>query len=182
MSVVTRIPSKSAVLSPNARFRATFNTPTLGKYDFTREGFPVDLVNKNVPMITLKRQSLYLVTNWRFETTVGADLYQQGIANNAIPRIALQLQNQSNTLIFSTPLEMAAETGNSGIRTTQWFTVTQEDTLEATFTGQMDQIGDLINFPVINATFSLTIYQISDPRWVSKYLARTEDPQDGISI
>jgi len=182
MSVVTRIPSKSAVLNPTARFKATYNTPVLGKYSFTREGMNVTRRNRNVEMIELKRQSLYLVTNWRFETTVATDLYQQGIADNAIPQVALQLRDQSKTLIFSTPIEIPAEIGNSGIATTQWFTVDQPDVLVASFKGELDQVGDLINFPEINATFSITLYQISDPRWVRKYLARTEDPQDGIAI
>lgn len=183
MSVIVRIPSKSPVQNPSARFLATFNTPTLGKYDFTNEvNVDGDKINLNVPLISLEKQSLYLVTNWRFRTTVTEDLYQEGIADNNIPTVHLNLLNQSKTLIFSTPLPMPGEIGNSGLESLQYFTTTQdEDILTASLRGQLDQIGDLINFSEINATFSITMYQINDPRYVSKYLSKTLPP-GGLSV
>lgn len=173
MSLNVKIPSKSLVFRPTARFVATYNVPTPGKYDFTNEGAP-NFVNVNVPLMALKRQSIYLIDRWTFNTTVSTDLYQQGISTNPNPQIRLKLIRKSDTIITQTAWDVDAEVSDEEIMV--WFHTDQdEDQLVASFEGQLDQVGDLINFSEILASLKLNVYQISNRAWVEKYQQGTHE-------
>jgi len=160
--ITISLPKSTRFLQPVIRFSATFNAPTLGKYNF---GIPA---NTGAVLIdTLGLSSIYLIDNINVGGTIDEGEYLFSVANNPFPllRLRTRIDNQA---VYAYPLPILNYIDNQP--TLAWIASTKGgDGLLADFTGVLDQTPALVGVPKISIAVSFNVYQITDSAFVKSF-------------
>jgi hypothetical protein len=167
MAIQWQIPKLSRFLQAANRFTATFNVPTLARYDF---GIPA---NARQLVIPTQGNTVYMVERINFGATAGEGDYLAAIDPTDSPILILS-QAINPQRIYRYPIPLVNYIDNQ--ETSAWFFSDKSgDSIQITMTGKLSQTPALVGVPAIVAAVSLNIYEITNLQWVEKFRSGTID-------
>ena len=152
------------ILTANS-FTATFNAPTLGRYDF---GIAA---NQNQTLQAIKPQHIYIIERVAFSLNIASGVFQEAIdKTNGFPRLKITKKSRKKN-IYAKDQPLIIYLNNFE---TVFFAQTPQtgDELQASFNGQFFQPGAIIGQPTIEAYLQFNIYEVRDPLWIKSFLQR----------
>ena len=153
------IPRKSNPVFPSVGFAATFNVPTLGKYNFGTA------LNAGVVVMSMKRNSLYLIDTFTVGGTVDEFIYTNAL--NEIPTIKF-FRSKSNFPAYERAVLLPGYL--KGAQFPLWVMSDQiDENLTVTCTGILNQTADLVGIPSIGINVSFIIYEITETDFIRRF-------------
>jgi len=170
MSIPIQLPISAQVIPVSNVFTATFNTPTINRYDFAVAA------NTNQVILELERQSVYIIERMAFSMDIPEAVFQSSI--DVTPRLSFT-RRAPNQQEFQRAMPFVNY--YKDYETYMFFNTTQSnDALRATFTGSLVQVPETVGLTEISAYVQLTIYKINDQPWVARYMEAKEALGDGL--
>lgn len=168
MSIPLTIPVTARPFLTANTFTATFNAPTLGRYDFNVAA------NQNNIVIPIRHTSVYVLERINFSASVPEGVYQEAIdPTNLLPNLQL-LTTVQQVQIFPEKQPFINYVDNLSLLL--FFHTTQDnDNLLATFTGQFTQPAFMVGMVTMDVYIQFNIYEINDTDWVARYHDRKLD-------
>jgi len=172
MSIPIAIPVSAQVIPTVNRFTATFNAPTINRYDF---GIAA---NTDQLILAMENRSIYIIEQVAFSMDIAEADFENSI--NIVPQIRFTRAVPA-TQIFQAPLPFANYF--DGLNTYMFFSgVGGNDVLQGTFTGILNQVPATVGKLTITANVQLQIYKINDQQWIAKFLDRKNDLGAGLNL
>jgi len=173
MSTVLSIPAYTQFLQPVKRFTATFNNPTLNKYDFGVAG------NTDQPFLQVKKQYLYLFDTFSFSAQMIEGVFLKAVDDdsngNPSTLISIRIPSQNNKLLYREKIPVINYVDNSE---TQYYAYSQQDeSLVISFEGVLTQVDELIGEVTVKAQLTCNVYEIRNKNWIDNFLDRTKHGQ-----
>jgi hypothetical protein len=172
MSLVIQIPPYTQFLQPVRRFTATFNNPTLNKYDFEIAG------NTDQPFLPVKKQHLYLFDKISFSGSMDEGVFLKAVDTAAgVPstKISIRIPSQLNKLIYRDKIPIINYIDNSDVQFYAY--AEQDDTLTVSMEGVLSQVAELAGELTIYLQLTCNVYEIRNIDWIDNFLQRTRDGQ-----
>ena len=167
MGIGKTIPQSSLFVQTLNIFEATFNTPTLGRYNF---GIPA---NTDVSVLKLTRASVYLIQSYSLSATVGEADFLESI--NIVPQLFLRTKINAKN-IYKKPLPQAGYF--DGVEAIGYFLSPQgDDELLLSCTGVLNQIAAMVGISSIKIQTTLNIQEIVDTKWINQFHDRTANKE-----
>lgn len=171
MSIPIAIPVSAQVYQTKTVFSATFNTPTINRYDFN------SLANRNVDILTLKSRAIYIIERTNFSMNISEENFQDSIVTAPAISIKREVPNQQ---IYETPFEFVNYVDN--LEMYAFFGSGQnEDKLQGTMTGVLQQTPTFTKM-VVNAFLQFNIYKINSQEWIAKFDEAKASLGDGLAL
>lgn len=159
MSITITIPTDSQPIITDDTFTATFNVPTVGKYDF---GIAA---NTNQFSLKLSNQYVYLWERVNFSLDIPEDHFKSAI--NVAPQLIVT-RKQGGMPVFRKPFKFINYVDNLEILFLDT-TLQQDDEYLFTFSGILNQTPDLVGIGAITALLQFNIYEIVSTKWKTMY-------------
>ena len=159
MAVQWTLPDSSMFLPTANIFEATYNTPTLGFYDFGKAANSLQAVQGISPGF------LYFIGLMNFGASMGEPVYLENIST--IPRVQFYTKRSGKSL-YGGGYPLTKYLPGNDVSAFAW-TSEKDDEISATFTGILSQNASLSGVPSIRAQVSLNIYQIMDRAFIKKF-------------
>ncbi len=164
MSVTTTLPVDSKYHRKVIDFLATFNVPTLTKFDFD---IPA---NQNIEFLTLPKNSLFIIDTMSFSMTIPEDFFQE--ARDIVPLLTIRKKaNGENISITGHPIVTYLRQLPSLI----FVYSSTNDKLTASLIGTLDQTANLIGINTITASAQFNIYRVKNNIYLKRFLDPTTD-------
>lgn len=160
MSVIRELPRETYFRPTLNIFAATYNSPTIGFYDF---GIAANTQQEVLP---LNPGSLYFVSLINFGANIDPAAYFGNLATT--PKLDLRLK-QGNAQVFGAAYALGSYLVNNEISAFFW-TTQESDTLVATMSGTLSQNADLSGITDITARVAFNIYEITDRAYITKFM------------
>lgn len=164
MSIIERIPlneNASRVRFPVLRFSAPF---AAGQYDFGQAA------NQNVKMMALQPNSLYLLTAVSFSANVKESDWLESMDTQAnFPNFRLHKEFDSSSSIYPEPIQ-CVDYMDGAEQLVYFRTLREADNLLISFNGIINQVAGMVGVTPVLAQVNFGMYQITDMRFVEKYL------------
>jgi hypothetical protein len=166
------IPKSSRLSLVGGIFKATFNAPTIGKYDFTNlKNAGGNFVNRGVPLgLVLNPTSIYFVNKLSFSMSIDEGVFLSSIDTttpDTIPNVNFRPPPE-NINIYNYPLRLLNYFDNRDIDS--FFIVSNaKDILAADFRAVLNQTADLVGIGTVYAQVSICIYEINDYDFKSQF-------------
>lgn len=171
MSINWNIPRSALFYPTKTIFTAVFNDPIPGKYSFNRAE------NTNVQLIELKKNSVYLIERMSAGGNIPEETYFS--AQEINPELILK-RSISKERVY--PLPIPVLNFVDGAEIVAWvISNKKQDYLTATFTGLLRQTALLNGENSITISINLSIYEISNTDFYSKFSGR-EGSQIGSQV
>lgn len=156
------IPSNSRYRDRSVRFTATFNVPTLGRYNFAVAA------NTGVLLMPLSTFPVYLVDSIYVSATVDEAAFVQALDADLV-RVQLR-RSSDGQAVFSEPVPTVKYA--EGQTCAAYFQgAQQQDALVIDCLGQLTQPAPLIGVAAITLQVGFRIYEITDNDWITRYKA-----------
>lgn len=163
MSLPIKLPiSARPTLTANI-FTATWNAPTVGKYDFTNVA-----ANQNQTVYTLTGSSIYIIERACFGTTLSEANFQESIDSTiGLPSLIFKTL-KTGQQIFPRPLPFVNYLDN--LELLLFIPSDQkDDQIVVSFEAVLDQIPDTVGIDTIRAFVQLNIYEVDNTAWVRRF-------------
>lgn len=160
MSLINQLPTSARPIQTESIFTATFNTPTIGKYDFNT------LANRNVKVHDTNSNSVYFLDRMNFSLDIDEGLFKTSI--EVVPTFSLKSQNSMQQKL-PTPIPLINYVDN-----TEYQYYYEEPTgklVTAGLSGVLNQTAPLVGIVNIKALVQLNIYEVRDMHWIQNYNA-----------
>lgn len=162
MSINVNIPIDSIFSQLNVSFKAYFNNPLIGGYNFATDA------NTNVSVFHLQKSSLYFLERVSINANIDQNVYLKAISELPLVYLRFAFGNKN---IFANPFTILNYLDNQ--ETIGWiYTVQGNDRICASCTGKLTQITDLIGVPDVSLHATFNLYQIRDAAFIRDWLAR----------
>jgi len=152
MSVFFQIPVTARPIQTGNIFSATFNTPTLGKYDFGIAG------NQNQNVIPIQRNSIYLIERLTIAGTIDNATYLTSISTTPLLRLGKSLTGEN---VYARPFPIVTFLENQEFAAWVW-TDKDNDFLTMSLSGILDQVLATVGVLTLKLSVSLSVYAIED--------------------
>lgn len=153
------LPRKIRYIPASATFTATFNTPTVGKYDFAG--------TSKVLIPQMKEKSLYMIDSVSIGGNIAAGDYFDAI--DTIPVLSLRKSLGAEKILQ--PIQINGYFTDRQI--VYFFKSTQNKMdLSADIVGVLKQTPALVGIPSISLIVTLTVYLIRDNEFEKQYTAQ----------
>jgi len=154
------VPKNSKPFTTSNIFTAAFNTPTLGKYDFSNTAG-----NRGQKVFAMVNTSIYYIASVSFSATTGEGDFLSAI--DTTPEWRLRL-NSDQTIIHPYPFPVVTYFDDRDFQT---FISSQQanDFLLIDFSGILNQIAAFVGIGEIRAQVSMLVYEIIDNNWIKAY-------------
>ena len=168
MPINSIIPKSSRLCITGAIFKAVFNNPTVGKYDFTNYKVGGDRLNVSVPIgLAMNPSYLYFFHQINFSLSIDEGIFLSSISENTVPTLSVRdSTNRKN--IFYAPFRMIKYLQNSALDSYH-FNTNKNAEMIADFQCVLNQSADLIGVSEIYAQVSFTIYEISQHKYIDEF-------------
>jgi hypothetical protein len=163
VSIISKIPDNSRVRYPVVRF-VSDNLNGLGQYNWENAG------NTLVTLIdNMSASNIYLIERVSFFANVAeAEWLGSMLAPINFPRIALQFNRIGGASIYAEPFRCVNYVDNN--EQLIYFRALQNaDVMAATMFGQVQQTAGMVGMVNLLAQFNLTVYEITDRKWIDLY-------------
>lgn len=166
------IPKTSLYVDTLTTFKALFNVPTPGLYDFN-----VPATNKNLPVLALNPNTIYLINKISVGGTISQEEYLSNIVT--VPVMTLGFLTEGQRIYpFPVPIVQFSD----GLDATAWFMTdrTGETLTLSLLTGQLSQDANLIGIGSVSLNISLSIFQITDTGYIQEFKEENSRSRIGI--
>jgi len=169
--MIIQIP-KDSVFRPTVNlFTATFNNPTLGKYDF---GVAANTLQD---VMQVNHTNLFYIEGMNVSATVLETAYIENLST--VPKVQFFLKKNAQALFggaypigkYLQPNEISAFFSGDQVG----------DTLQATVTGVLNQNANMIQYGSVTIVLALNIFEISDPKFIAEFKKITNNGPNQIS-
>lgn len=167
MALILQLPPGSQFYQPLVRFTATFNAPLVGGYDWNVAG------NTGVPFQLIRKNQLYLIERYSFSATIAEGDFFQAVTT--VPTLSVRIPRETDKQIYPTPIPLVNYV--DGLETLIYAFSNEDQQLEATFRGQLNQTAPLVGVPTITAQVQFNIYEVKNKDWIENFLGRTKGGQ-----
>ena len=159
MSITYQIPHSARYLQTANIFTASFNSPTVGKYDFGVSA------NENVKIQDIFKGTIYLIERFVVGGNIPEDYYSGAI--ETFPKIKFKFKN-TKSIVYKLPIPIVKYYNNLDV--VAWvYTDLGNDELIADFTGLLDQTADLVGIDEIKLNISFAMYAIEDTNFKIRF-------------
>lgn len=167
MALLLQLPPQTSFYQPVIRFGAAFNVPLVGGYDWNV------VANTAVPFQLIKKNQLYLIERYSFSATIAEGDFLEAVTT--VPTLEVRIPRESGRMIYPTPIPLVNYI--DGLETLIYAFSDQDQSLTATFRGQLTQTAALVGVPVITAQVQFNIYEIKNKDWIENFLGQTKGGQ-----
>lgn len=150
--IVNPIPHTSRFFQSENVFEATFNVPTVGKYDFGVAA------NTNQFCFRLQKNAVYLIERISVGGNISEESFNDSI--NVTPKLIFKKERQ-NSVIYQEPFKISNYFKNTDVSTYVWSDI-QDDSITLSLEGLLDQTPVLIGVGSIKLTISLSLFVIDN--------------------
>lgn len=166
MSLIKTIPQDSRYLSALVRYTATFNNPTLGKYDFTIPANEYQLVLGNI-----HKNNVYIIERHSFSASISEADFLLSIEVVPTLQLFMNLDGMNQKIpIYTLPLPMVNYI--DGAESIAYFVSPRDaDSLVATFRGRLGQPPSMVGLLTVVCQVSLDVYEVTDSVWIKNYMS-----------
>lgn len=162
MSISWTIPRSSQFIPTKNIFTATFNNPVLGKYSFDVPA------NKNVELIEMKKNAVYLIERLSVGGNVGEEEYFSALE---IPPELILKKSISEERVYPRPIPVLNYC--DGAEVVAWvLSAKRKDYLTCTISGLLRQTAVLNGVPSISLSISFSIYEITNTNFYARFAGR----------
>lgn len=163
MSISQILPADSRPFKTDNEFTATFNAPTVNRYDFNIAA------NKNVVMLDLRPSCIYFLERVNFSANITEQAFHEGQVS-ASDRIRLSIKYQTKSeAVYPTPIPFFNFLKNFEIHQFAGGTGNTSEKLTLDCSGSLKQVAKMLSVPTITIFVSWSIYQVKDSEWVQAY-------------
>lgn len=160
MSVSFQIPHTARFITTYNRFFALFNTPVPGAYNF------LQVANVNARVEPIFRNTYYLIDRISVGGNIPEEVYRDAI--NTVPTMTLTTA-RGNQIVYKNPMPIPNFIDDQDV--TAWIKTSKDDDyLQMTVSGQLDQTAALVGVGQIDLYISLSIYAIESTDFAKSYL------------
>ena len=141
------------------QFTATFNVPTVGRYDFDVTA------NQSVKLIDLNATGLFVIERISYGLNMPAEAYNESIVT--IPNVQFLTQKTQKPVLPNTQPFVVYFNNFETVMFVQ--TKQDQDELLITFRGQLQQVAATAGWPTVTANLSMNIYEIKNKDWIDLF-------------
>lgn len=156
MSITQIIPPDSRPIKTENSFTATFNAPTVNKYDWNVAG------NTDVLMLALRPHSLYFLERVNFSLDISEQAFHQGFDTTLEAAVKYSSKGE---LVYGSKLPLLNYLTNFEIHQFAGGGRNRTETLVIDFRGVLKQVAAMNQVATITAFLSWSVYQIMDDNW-----------------
>lgn len=157
--MILTIPRNSIFRPLVNTFTATYNSPTVGQYNWAIAA------NTDQQVMQINSQNLFFISIINFSTTLPEGDFLSNILT--VPQIRFRTK-QANQSLFGGAYPLGKYLINNEIAA--FFQSKQDkDNLVATFTGSLGQNADLIAVSSVKAVVALNVFEISDAKFIAEF-------------
>lgn len=172
MAIPIALPVGVQVIPTVNTFTATFNTPTVNRYDFNVAA------NTDVEILQMEEFSIYIIERMAFSTDIAESDYQDSL--DIVPSLMFK-REVPDQQIFQRPMPFVNYYRD--YETYMFFQGTGgPDRLLGTFRGSLAQIPATVGKTDITALVQLTIYKINDQEWIKRFLQAKNNLGAGLNM
>lgn len=166
MGLISQLPKGSTPLVTFNRFTATFNTPTLGAYDFR-----IPANQRQFSQLKMQNQYYYRIDKLYYTVTIPEAEYTTAI--NVMPQIRLRF-SQSDWNVYPNPISLALFF--QGLDLNYWFHNNKgNQNLQMSFNGVLNQTPAMVGITELIATVVLVLYEVSSLEAVGELRSPSQD-------
>lgn len=175
MAIIKTIPPSSKFVQVDQIFLATFNNPTLNKYDFN---IPANI--NRVLLDPMTPTSIYIIDRISFSAQIAEGTYLEAIDVTPTAQLTLRINGMQ---IYYKPIPCINYIDNAECQCYFWSKVsakdlTMQDALCVTFRGILNQVAAMAGLLTIRCLLSLSLYEIVDRNFTQRVReATTDTPQ-----
>jgi len=175
MSLPIKLPVTARPTLTSNIFIATWNNPTINRYDFTA----VPATNANQTVLTMTGSSVYVIERVCFSTTLSEGNYQESINSTAsVPQLVFKTL-KTGQAIFDRPLPFINYVDN--LELLLFIPSDQsEDEIQVSFQCVLNGIPATVGIVTIRAFLQLNIYEIQNTDWIRRFYHSTERPGEDL--
>lgn len=168
MSFVYQLPPQTEFFQPLIRFTATFNVPTVNRYDFNVAA------NTDVAFQRMEKNHLYLIDAYSFSATVEEAEFFKALepAGTTVPTLSVRIPSQTNRQIHPNPIPLVNYV--DGMPVLMHAHAQQTQQMAATFRGSLAQTPAMGAPATITAQVQFNIYEIRNLEWIELFLGRVK--------
>lgn len=155
------IPVSAQPIFTDNRFVATFNAPTIGRYDWNIAG------NQGQLVTAARENSVYILDSVAFSTSIPVGDFQSSLLPGLAPALNLRT-SRARMPIYRAPLPFTNYF--YPLPLTAFFnSQSGGDNLLIDFSGLLKQIPATVGILTITAFVQMVIYEITDRQWIESY-------------
>lgn len=173
MSLPIKFPVTARPTITQNIFAATWNAPTVGKYDFSNA-----VANQDQVVLTMTGSSVYIIERVSFSMSVPEGVFQSSIDSAVfVPQLVFKTA-KTDVPFFDRPLPFVNYVDN--LELLMFIPSDQSgDEIRVTFQGVLDQVPATVGIVTIRAFLQLNIYEVQNSAWTSRfYHSRNESMGD----
>ena len=167
MSIGYVIPKTSRFVQTNSAFVATFNNPTLGKYDFAGAG-GTSGGTQLADILTMQANSVYFIERINIGGTIPQEEYLFGIST--LPQ-ATFFNATTKQQVLPQPIPIVNYIINQEVNSFVW-TDNDGQKLQLRLSGALSQTPFLVGQSTVTLNIALNIYDINDNAFIQQFKAR----------
>lgn len=163
MSIIKTLPKDSRFRQTVNRFTATFNTPSLGQYNFE---VPANTLQSVLP---LDNKLVYFIDSMSFSADITEGSYLTNI--DTFPECQL-FYKQGNRVVYVKPIPLVQYYDGVSTDTFAFSTMAQDgqiDELQISMRGILNQNASLVGVGEINAQVSFNIFEVINQEWINNF-------------
>ena len=167
MSIGYVIPKTSRFVQTNSAFLATFNNPTLGKYDFAGAGGTPG-GSSLADILTMQSNSIYFIERINVGGTIPQEEYLYAIST--LPR-ATFFNATTKQQVLPQPIPIVNYIINQEVNSFVWSDCDGQK-LQLRLSGILSQTPFLVGNLTVTLNISLNIYDVNDNAFIQQFKAR----------
>lgn len=168
MALDYKIPKSARLAIVGGVFKAVFNNPTVGKYDFTNYSPAGSRYNVAIPLgLNLNPNYLYFFHQMGFSLSCDEGTFLSAIEPGTVPELKVR-DSTTNKSIFHAPFRLYRYFENAAVDQFH-FNLNSNAVLIADFQAIIQTVPALVGTVDLYAQVSFSVYEITDTRYIMDY-------------
>ena len=165
MSISYQIPKDARFITTANVFNATFNNPTIGKYDFDIDS------NKNLIVVPMQKRTIYLIERISVGGNISEELYLDAVNLSQVPLINPEMilkYSIKKERLYKQPFPILNYIDNKEI--TAWaFSEKGNNNLTMDFRALLNQTPALVGVAQVKIAINLSMYAIDNVQFYQRF-------------
>ena len=176
MSLPIKLPVSARPTLTSNIFTATWNAPTINRYDFTNV-----VGNQNQTVLQMTGSSVYIIERVCFSMSIPEGTFQESIDSAvSVPRLIFKTR-KTGQQIFDRPLPFINYVDN--LELLLFVPGDQSaDEIIVTFQAVLNQVPATVSLVTIKAFLQLNIYEVQNTDWIRRFYHSLERPEGDLRV
>lgn len=168
MSLPIKLPVTARPTLTSNIFTATWNVPTLNRYDFTAVAG-----NANQLVLQMTSSSIYIIERCNFSMSIPEGVFQESIDSAvSVPQMIFTTQ-KTGQQIFPKPQPFINYVDNLELLLFVPSNQSQDE-IRVSFESVLNQVAATVGIVTIKAFLQLNIYEVQNTDWISRFYNNPE--------